>query len=113
MKKYVVVKTQFEGLHQWENCPYLSVAFLKEIHRHIFYVTVYFKVEGSDRELEFFLMKKEIEKVISSRLAPPNLGSLSCEMMAEKIIVGMREEGFQVYKCLVFEDNENGAEVYA
>jgi len=44
MTKYIIIKTQFEALHCWPDCPYEDVEFLKNSHRHIFYVTVKFKI---------------------------------------------------------------------
>ena len=42
-KIFVVVKTEFEGFHSWEDAPD-EVSFLRNLHRHIFHVTAKWKV---------------------------------------------------------------------
>lgn len=113
MKTFIVVKAQFEGMHQWLNCPYSQVSFLKDLHRHIFYVEVVLGVYGDDRELEFFMVKKDLEKIIQVYLEPPNLGNQSCEMMAKEIAQGFKNYGYKtLFKVSVFEDNENGSVIF-
>lgn len=118
--KHVVVKTNFDGIHQWSQCPYEEVSFLKNPHRHIFYVTLRVPVTNDDRQLEFFMLKRILDRDIIQSLYPMKngiyqLGDKSCEMVATEIINKFRA----VYKslnlsymtCEVFEDNENGADV--
>jgi hypothetical protein len=112
MKKYVVVKTQFMATHQWSTCEHIEVIFLRHPHRHIFYVTVWFEVQGSDRELEFFMTKKDIDLAVNvwnDRF----IGNMSCEMLAEEIVGRLHTIGYNtVHRVDVFEDNENGAVIY-
>tara|TARA_R110000868_G_scaffold132290_2_gene342957 strand:+ start:5337 stop:5555 length:219 start_codon:yes stop_codon:yes gene_type:complete len=63
MKKQIYISTSFEGLHQWKDAPD-QVDFLRSAHRHIFNIKIYFEVNHNDRDLEFFMMKSEINNLI-------------------------------------------------
>lgn len=104
MAKYVVVKTQFEAFHRYVNAPE-CVKFLRSFHRHIFFVKVYVEI-SADREVEFFMLKKEIDNFIEDNFSSRKM-DLSCEAMAEEILTYFRADMVGVY-----EDNENGSEVY-
>lgn len=109
IKTLIVVKSQFEGIHSWDNCPHEDVKFLRWPHRHIFHVTMKVEVSHDDRELEFIRVKRKLNQFLKS--FDTDLGSTSCEMLAKQI--GMFFVPiFPVEMVSVFEDNENGAEVY-
>lgn len=104
----IVVKSQFEGIHAWPDCPHDDVGFLRHPHRHIFHVTLKIKVSHDDRELEFIRVKRKLNYFLNT--FDINLTSTSCEMLAKEI--GTYFFPFPVYMVSVFEDGENGAEVY-
>jgi len=111
MKRYIVVKTQFEGIHSWPECPYGDVSFLRFPHRHIFHVTVRVSVSDS-RDIEFIRFKRKLDSWINSKLilfgsCDAFLGTVSCEDICDKIHEAFPEA---VY-IQVMEDNENGAEL--
>lgn len=115
MKKLIVVKTQFEAIHCWPECPIKEVAFLKNPHRHVFYVIVKWVVNHNDRDKEFIIMKRELDRFIHLTLfrIPENnfgidLGRMSCEDIADHIHKAFPDCCF----VSVFEDNENGVEAY-
>jgi 6-pyruvoyl-tetrahydropterin synthase len=105
MKTFVVIKAQFEAIHQWEECPISEVDFLRQPHRHIFHVTVKFKVGHNNRELEFIVMKHKLEDILA-KYNRRFIGNKSCEMLAEEIMLKLDADFVSVY-----EDDENGAEV--
>lgn len=107
MRTLIIVKTQFSAVHCWPECPFDEVSFLRYPHRHLFYVTVKFKVNHDHRDKEFLMVKNVLEKYISIAFNGKDLGSMSCETMARKIKVEMDADYVSVY-----EDNENGAEIY-
>lgn len=116
MKTYIKVKTQFVGSHQWKGCPYEEVAFLREIHRHIFYVTVTAEVVHADRDIEFFVFKRDIDTTIKkmysdSEEVVANLGNRSCEMICKEIRDYLNKEyGYKtITKIETSEDDENSA----
>ena len=108
MIRYIVIRTQFEALHKWPDSPEdLYIAFLRYPHRHIFHVTMKWKVGGDNREIEFITMKNKVEVYIQAKWHTKDLGSMSCEQIA-----GVLAREFDSVFVSVFEDNENGAEVY-
>jgi 6-pyruvoyl-tetrahydropterin synthase len=107
MKTRIVIRTRFEAVHQYEDCPIKGVEYLKYPHRHMFYVEVKFAVTHDNREIEFLTMKAQIDKYLSENYDKKFLFSKSCEMIAEDIL-----SQFNASFVSVFEDNENGSEVY-
>lgn len=108
MKSSIVVRTNFEGIHQYTNAPE-EVDFLRYPHRHIFYVEAEIEVKHDDRELEFVIVKRAINRFLFGK---PFTVQYSCEQMA-KDIIGMLEEKFGERHITVgvYEDNENGGKV--
>ena len=92
MKTNLIINTQFSALHQWSTIPdNHSQPYLQYPHRHLFHITLKFRVEGHDRELEFIEIKNMLDTWLRAvypdrALAnTPNIGSMSCEMFADKI----------------------------
>lgn len=108
MKKFIVIKTDFPAQHHWPECDIPEVDFLRHPHRHLFYVVMKFNVTHNDRDIEFIRQKKEVEFFIESRYRDTFIGSMSCEDIAEELM-----KKFSADFVSVFEDNENGAEIYA
>lgn len=102
MKKYIVIRTQFPMLHYWKDAK----NFLKHEHRHMFYVECKLEITHNDREVEFIEFKEIIEDYIRECFWNKVL-HYSCEDICE-ILIGQ----FGLSYCSVFEDNENGAEIW-
>ena len=107
----VFAKLSFDGTHAWYDCPIEEVSFLKVLHRHTFNVTAFYKVLHEDRDQEFIMLKRDIidylrDKYYDEKLRTHTLGAQSCEMICVELI-----EKFNLYKCIVDEDGENGSEV--
>lgn len=88
VKQWIEVDTQFEALHSWPECPYEDVAFLRNAHRHMVYVTVRIST-AVDREIEFFRFKRVVDDAIdelygSKRLK--NIESKSMETVAKELL---------------------------
>jgi hypothetical protein len=114
MKTNVIVKLQIEGLHNWPDAQavFPEVGFLSNIHRHKWFITAKKQVNHDDRDVEFIMFKRDIAEYIeqeyySLTLRTHTFGSKSCEMLAKEIL-----EEFDCVYVSVFEDDENGAEVY-
>jgi hypothetical protein len=101
----VKIKTQFEAYHRWKNAP-SDVQFLRNWHRHIFYVTLMVEVKHDDRDVEFFQLKRKLDAFVQEHYAGKNF-ELSCEMIAKQIV-----NEFEGKACEVSEDNENSGIVY-
>lgn len=105
----ITVRTQFEGIHYYEKAPD-EVSFLRHPHRHIFHVEITASVTHDDREIEFIMLKRDLELHI--QMMGQKLHYKSCEMLCKDFLKYMlRGYGARKYKISVFEDGENGATV--
>lgn len=109
MKTYIVVKNQFDALHCWPNAPD-EVKYLRDLHRHTFYIETKIEVYGLDRSLEFYMVKDKIQELIDSWGKLPK-SSKSCEMIATDIIDFVRRVygNERFISCEVSEDMQNSA----
>ena len=106
MIKTVFAKVLFEATHNWPGCNLEEVSYLQHEHRHIFHIHAYVEVSHNDRQIEFIVLKHTIEEYLQKYYPNRKLGSKSCEMLAVELI-----EAFQLSKCVVLEDGENGVEI--
>ena len=107
MKTYITIKTQFEAIHCWPECPIEAVSFLRNEHRHLFIVKCKAPVYHDDRDREFIHCKHEIEDFVREQYDRRNLGRKSCEMLCKEI-----QKAFPFLSYVrVEEDGENGAEL--
>ena len=115
MPKKVAISTevyctlQVEGLHHWPECPYAEVSYLQSLHRHLFHIKAYKKVTHDNRDVEFIVLKHRIEEYLyetylNDFLNVLDFKNMSCEMIAKKLI-----SKFDLSRCEVSEDGENGA----
>ena len=105
---WAVVSTSFEGIHKYPDAP-KSVSFLRHPHRHIFHLKIYIEQFHNDRDVEFIIFKRFVNKIIKDEDFPK---SASCEMMSDFIY----EEIIKKYperkiKIEIFEDQENGSQI--
>ena len=111
LQRHIEVSFQKEGVHKYPAAltdPKLKeVEFLGYPHRHMFHFHVKLEVFHNDREVEFILFKRELEKFYETRM---NLDFKSCEMLAEELILLLqtRYPNRDITAC-VYEDGENGA----
>lgn len=103
---------QIEGQHNWPSCPYEEVAYLRDLHRHVFHIKAHKHVNHDDRDIEFIILKHQISNYLrdaywNSDLHMCDFGAKSCEMLAIELI-----NEFDLDQCEVNEDNENGSIVY-
>lgn len=109
IKVEVYCNLQMEGLHDWPFCPFDEVGYLRDLHRHMFHITAFVAVSHDDRDTEFIMLKHKIQEFLFDKYWHDQykclfFGTMSCEMIARQLI-----EFFQLTKCIVSEDNENGA----
>ncbi len=108
---FITVKAEKAGFHCWPNAP-KEVEFLRHKHRHLFKVEAEIQVYTDDRELEFFIVQKQLNHILDEIFAE-NLRNLSCEMIAEKVQTKLkkrfpREFESRNINVRVLEDGENG-----
>lgn len=102
MKKAVIARFSFEGIHCWPKCNIEDVSFLRTPHRHIFHVKMTVPVAHNDRDVEIIMLKRRAAAFIAS--VGVDLGSRSCEDIAELLC-----NRFSCSSVEVDEDGENGA----
>lgn len=102
----VFARTQFEATHSWPECPIEEVAYLRDEHRHVFHIEAHKQVTHDDRDTEFIVLKHRMEELLEEMFPDHKMGSTSCEMLAIRLIGTLG-----LSKCMVSEDNENGATV--
>ena len=110
MKTTITIRLQVEGVHRWAKCPHEDVKFLRDFHRHIFHVECEKQVFHDDRDVEFIRFKREVLKYLLDKYDDGEclkFNDMSCEMIAKELVLK-----YDLIKCSVFEDNENGATVY-
>jgi len=107
MNQFIFVRTSFEAIHAWPECPFKEVGFLKNPHRHIFHVEAKWKVTN-DRQIEFLMQKNMLNEFLLKKYHQKDLGSASCERIAQDIISELHADVVSVS-----EDDENGVECYA
>ena len=109
LNKTIWVTSQFVGFHCWPSAPE-SVKFLRDLHRHVFQVKASVLVTHADRQVEFFILKSDLNKGIQSlekylKKSP----HLSCEAMAIYLLGYLQAKKYRVVGTQVSEDGENGA----
>lgn len=124
-KRWIRVKTEFRGIHNWPECPHEAVWFLKALHRHRFQVEVKMAVEHHDRDIEFFVLQHDIDDAIRycydlkanidgvgvKSIEPLDLGRKSCEEIAEDIHGVLIKKYKRDMIISVSEDGEVAAEI--
>lgn len=110
-KAFIIVRGDYEFSHLYADAPE-EVAYLRNLHRHMFNYEVELEVYHDDRELEFIMVKHNIEEFIAHRFENWSILT-SCEQMAISIGQWLQiKYGFERELTVsVFEDNENGAKV--
>ena len=104
-----------EGIHKYPAAasdPKLAaVSFLANEHRHIFHFRVELEVFHDDRDVEFILLKRELESLYTSGTL--QLNYMSCEMIARELAAYIQETyPHREVVIEVSEDGENGCRLY-
>lgn len=111
LQEQVYITFQIEGIHHWPGCPFEEVAYLRDPHRHMFHIKAFKVVTHSDRDVEFIMFKHLVQEYLNVKYWNNDykclfFGAMSCEMIAKELI-----QQFELVKCDVSEDGENGAVV--
>lgn len=91
----------------WPDAP-VSVAHLRNQHRHVFVIRCWWEVSHNEREIEIQMQEHQVEDFLRREFPsiPMDFGDLSCESIAEMI---MEHFGPSCVKCQVLEDGYGGA----
>lgn len=106
MRKYIEVKLDVEGLHNFPNCEIEEVEYLKYPHRHTFIFLCRIEVSHENREIEFIEFKHRLKEYIGRKYYDAkykccNFIGQSCETLATELLVQ-----FGLTECSVSEDGE-------
>lgn len=114
MKTNVIVRLAVEGLHNWPDAKHVfpEVAFLSDVHRHVFHMELKKRVHHDDRDIEFIMFKRDVTEYLHKKYYKEDyrchfFGPKSCEMIARELL-----EYFDCEYVSVWEDLENGAECF-
>lgn len=114
MNTNVIVTLKIDGMHNWPDARKIfpEVGFLSDLHRHEFHVTLKKRVNHDDRDVEFIMFKRDVQDYLRKKYYREDyrshfFGAMSCEMIAKELL-----EYFECVYVSVWEDGENGAEVY-
>lgn len=66
MTQYVICALQMEGFHCWPEADG-ELAYLKNSHRHIFFITAEFPVHNANREIEIISQQNAIKRYLLSK----------------------------------------------
>ena len=110
-KTSITVRTEFEGFHYYPSAGQSDprIKFLENEHRHMFKVTTTIEVFRDARELEFFLVKWDLNEFIKGG----NMNHKSCEMMAREILEHLKTKwgSHRGISVTVSEDGESDGTV--
>jgi hypothetical protein len=111
----IYVTFQKEGIHAYPEAPE-EVSFLRSPHRHMFHFKVWMSVEHNERDVEFIMLKRELESLYDQDVSVNmidkslKLNNLSCESMAEELLFYVTQQyPGRLVMVEVSEDGENGA----
>ena len=107
---FVYVQFSFVHFHSWPDAPD-EYAYLREVHRHQFFVTVQQFVGGSNREIEVNNLQAQLVRFCEKEFGPypEEATTYSCEQIAEKIV--SLYQGDYPTIVTVLEDNLQGGGV--
>ena len=110
--KTIWVTFQREGIHKYpaalEDPKLAEVSFLGYPHRHMFHFKVEIQVFHDDRDIEFILFKRELEKQFDEGVL--QLDFKSCEMISDDLAAYITNQyPGRSMTITVSVDGENGA----
>lgn len=100
-------------IHCWPEAPE-EVSFLRNPHRHELHISVEVSVNHDDRDIEFFMLKRAVDKFLDEAKGDWPL-RISCEEIGHQLVdfviskYGKRD----FIEAQVFEDGEVGSTVTA
>lgn len=101
---FIYVTFQKEMIHSYPDAPE-EVDYLKYPHRHMLHIKAEIEVFSHDREIEFIMLKHELEKHLNL-----DASTNSCEKIAQELLnyIQMRYTYERDVEIIVSEDGENG-----
>lgn len=94
IKQYVEIITDFQAIHNWSECPFDAVSYLRYPHRHKVIVTVKIQT-NEDRQIEFFMLKEKVDEIINTLFGDnrtKRLGTMSMEKIGFNLLNELKNE---------------------
>ena len=112
VNKGIWISFQKEGIHKYpaalEDPKLAEVSFLGYPHRHMFHFRIEMEVFHDDRDVEFILLKRELEGLYEKGAL--QLDYKSCEMLCDDLAEYILDKyPGRNLSISISEDNENGA----
>lgn len=109
MMTEIWTRVELPGIHHWPEAPEHR-GYLAGPHRHLFVITVWVPVDGTNREVEFHDLQDMVRAVWGA--VTRDCGASSCETLALEMAAELRTR-FRVdpSRVEVSEDGESGAVV--
>lgn len=107
MSTDIEIELNLPGIHMWPGAEkYPEVDYLRYPHRHIFCFQLGFKVLHGDRDIEFIMMRNQVEEYLKEKYWSVkhkllDFEARSCEMIANDLM-----GRFKASKVRVGEDKE-------
>lgn len=102
---WATVKTEFVQYHKYPAAPD-EVAYLRNLHRHKFYLTVQVQQVHDNRDVEYFILRDIIINIHAKIRWHENM---SCEMYCQEMLNKVQNIfPDRMIRVSLFEDNENG-----
>lgn len=108
-RAFINVTTTAEFIHSYPDAPE-EVSFLRSPHRHLLHIAAEIEVFSDDRELEFILVKRDLDLYLKClKLDTPSISS--CERIGHLILehLQIKYGDNRDITVSVSEDGENGA----
>lgn len=109
MKTEIIGRLEIAGFHNFPEPP-KEVEFLTHKHRHTFVVIFTLSAKHDNRDQEIFIVRESVYYFLKNMFGDPmNLGSMSCEHLAKRILETYKENS--MVECQVWEEKTGGAKV--
>lgn len=107
----IEVRFRVDGWHCWPDAPERR-KYLRDLHRHIFHISVATLVTHDDREIEFHDLIEQSNAIVQRMKSPAgSFGRMSCEQIARTLGMKLMSAHSRGFVVSVFEDGEAGAVV--
>lgn len=117
-RTFITANLTVPGLHHWPGA-HDSRAYLRDLHRHLFHISVTIPVAHNERDTEFHDLAEIIRRLVTLEIATDfrhdvlHFGARSCESLAGQLGELLQEvHGITPHRIVWSEDGEFSAELH-
>lgn len=112
LEQWIKIKSDFIGHHRFANASQMSpaISFLENTHRHKFLIEFQIQVFHDDREIEFFILKNQIDSFLTGlaqTMTAEKNSRNSCEQIG-KMIINYVKKLYPSRRKMIVEVSEDG-----